>query len=279
MCERRGGEGEGEGEGGGNRLEQSTPQQQHQEQLVLYASYKDKVILSIKNLLLLTKHKMDFVSRILSDWLSFKPDSFASTVGHICYFTDDGDQSVRNDIINSTVAKAMHLTPTTPLPLPLPHPLSLSSSHQLHPIQSVHSLAMMSSHSLVSSIHSLHAAGYVTIPTKPGSLSLLHMDPIALATTSSSSRSSFDPTFGHANMTGCVVQMGLGPASPSSSVTRYGFEYHGCSSRLVLTPVTEAGLVSLASALASYDVGAVSGSAGSGKMETTVELAKVSCVP
>ncbi len=55
----------------------------------------------------------------------------------------------------------------------------------------------------------------------------------------------------------------------------YGFEYHGVAPRLVLTPPTESHLVSLITSLGAHVYPTVSGPSGSGKSETTAEVAKV----
>ena len=212
--------------------------------------YSKTLLMTLQNVIIALRHKMDIVRSLLHSE-AFSPDSFVWK-NHILYSIEGDVEQTTNDHDFTKHPSTRSSTPYT-LGSNMASPRTSCSSleqQSLAPSQKLQASAsnlVASSRSLLNSRHTL-----------------LGNEPSRAGTSSSLAPTHISAT----RPTKCVVQC-------SDSVLPYGYEPSACDSKLVLTPVTEACLVSLVMAIRGHTVPCISGKAAVGKSETAKEVAKV----
>ena len=226
------------------------------------SKWKRSSLLTLNNIVLILEHKLEIIKSILNN-TGISPGCF-SWRSHILYSSevDNLYEEPMSDHENVNKKGAFNAqTSTSSLPL------SVSSSTLNHTtipgrpsmVQRLHA----SPHSLVSSSKSLLASrnNFSTNPATVNELPRSGSSSFVFSTEIATSRRQQIPTK-------CMIHCG-------ESISAYGFEYLGPEHRLVLTPASEACLLSVANTLAHFSFPALCGGPGSGKSETAKEVSKV----
>jgi len=226
-------------------LLRSYPSFDHRSEL----KYSKTLPITLQNAIITLRHKTDIVTSLLRNE-AFSPNSFVWK-NHILYSTEgDIDQTSSDHDVTKKPSTRTSTPSANTLGSNVASPKTSCSSleqQSLFPSQklqgSAHNL-VASSRSLLNSRHTLLGNG----PSRAGTSSPTHT-PVTRSTK-------------------CMVQC-------SDIILPYGYELSACDSKLVLTPVTEACLVSLVTAIRGHTIPCISGKAAADKSETAKEAAKV----
>lgn len=220
---------------------------------------KRATLLTLNNIILILEHKLEIITSILNN-TGISPTCF--TWRSRILYSSEVDSLYEEQMSHRNQKGAFNdRTSTSSL-------LSVASSNRLNHTMIlgrpslVHRLHA-SSHSLVSSSKSLLASrnNLSTNPAMVNELQRSGDSSLVFSTEIASSRRQQIPTK-------CMIYCG-------ESISAYGFEYLGPEHRLVLTPTTEACLLSVSNTLAHFSFPTLCGGPGSGKSETAKEVSKV----
>lgn len=205
--------------------------------------------IALHNVIILLRHKTDLVKSLIEN-KAFSPATLLWK-GHI-HYTSEGEFTSQLDD-----GLATHGRPSVRSSLISIHSIG-NLRHSDVAIQSSHSSldqrSLVLTSRLRSTVHSLVASSKSLLSSKQMN------EPHSFAGTS---------PLGVPHPSKCMVHC-------SDLTLPYGFEYYGCDSRLVLTPPTEACLLSLATAIGDNSFSSITGPPAVGKTKTAEEVAKVS---